>query len=147
MSEVWSPPECGEDEDYVEYLGRAADFYRDNPPPPGEHLELMECEAEPKHWPTYGVKADDFYPAPCLYCQYDWLREDMNKKERHTHWLDHPIRGRFASRVCGWAYSMGIITGYGMSGGGPTLCRRCITGIRFKGRRPYVLGRERRTWR
>ena len=145
MSEtaVWTPPEMGEDEDYVEYLGRAADYYCTNPAPAGEHLELIECDATPRHWPTYTVKTDDFYPAPCGYCMHDDLQEQLHKKERQTHWLDHPIRGRIALKVCGWAYSMGIIAGYGVHGGGPTRCRRCIVAIRFKGRRPYILGRER----
>jgi hypothetical protein len=141
--DVWAPPECGEDEDYVEYLGRAADYYRDNPPPAGEHITLTDCDAEPRHWPTYEVKTDDFYPGYCLYCQMDTLRKELNARECRMHWRDHPLRGRIALRVCGWAYSMGIITGYGISGGGPTRCRRCITGIRFRGRRPYILGKRR----
>lgn len=140
---VWMPPEMVEDEDYVEYLGRAMDYYCASPPPAGEHLSLVECDATPRHWPMYEVKTDDFYPAPCQYCVYDDLREQLNEKERQTHWLDHPIRGKLARRICGWAYSMGIIASFGTHFGGPAQCRSCITSIRFKGRRPYILGRER----
>lgn len=142
--DTWTPPEMFEGEDYVEYLGRAADFYRDNPPPAGDNLVLVECDAEPRHWPMYEVKTDDFYPAPCGYCVVDDMQEQLNKKARQTHWLDHPIRGRWASRLFGWAYSMGIIAGHGTAFGGPTQCSYCITGVYFKGRRPYILGRERR---
>lgn len=144
-ADTWTPPECGEEEDYVEYLGRAADFFRDNPPPASEHLALVECDAEPRHWPMYEVKTDDFYPATCQYCVYDDLRKELNERERRMHWFDHPLRGRIAAKLCSWAYSMGIIAGYGIRWGGPGPCHRCITSIRFKGRRPYALGRCRGT--
>lgn len=145
MSEttMWTPPEMDEDEDYVEYLGRAFDYYRDNPPPNTEHLALIECDATPRHWPMYEVKTDDFYPAPCMYCVADDMQQALNERDKRLHWLDHPIRGRWASKLLGWAYSMGIINGHGSHFGGPTQCSYCITGVRFKGRRRYILGRER----
>lgn len=138
-------PELRDDEDTVDYLYRIGDYYRDNPPPPGKHLALIDCDAQPRHWPTYEVKTDDFYPAPCLYCVNESYQKRLDANNIRTHWLDHPVRGKWASKILGWAYSMGIIASFGTQFGGPTKCHYCISGVRFKGKRPYILGRPQWT--
>lgn len=146
MSETvnWQQPECGEDEDPVDFLTRAAEYYCTTPAPAPPGFLLVECDATPRHWPIYEIDTGgEFYPMPCLYCTGEYKDEEVARLKRRHHWIDHPLRGRFAVKVMSWAYSMGIIAGFGSAHGGLTHCRSCINGVRFKGRRPYILGRER----
>lgn len=145
MSTWERPAECGEDEDDIEYLCRVADYYRDNPAPAPDGFLLVECGATPRHWPIYELDVSkDFWPMPCHYCVSEQKQEEIYRLERRLHWIDHPffLRGKLARKVVGWAYRMGIIAGSGTHGGGPNGCVGCRT-VRFKGRRPYILGRER----
>lgn len=140
LSDQWTEPEQGEGEDFVDYLGRKADHYTQSPPPAPPGFELVECDAEPRHWPVYTHADSDFYPMPCLYCVNESTQKAVDALERRYHWLKHPLRGRWAIRLLGKLYSLGVIAGYGTHYGGATDCNRCIEGIRLRGRRPYVLG-------
>ncbi|WP_063023868.1 hypothetical protein [Nocardia niwae] len=146
-SDLWALPEQGEDEDYVAYLGRKSDFYEQNPPPAPPGFELIECDATPRHWPRYQFTDDDFYPAPCPDCVAQSYRKQADELKRRYHWLRHPIRGQFAAKVLGKLYSLGVVAGYGTTGGGPSGCRTCLVGINWRGRRPYILGWPDWKWR
>lgn len=136
-------PEQGEDEDYVDYIGRLADFYTNTPPPAPVGFELVECTAQPRHWPAYTVADDTFYPATCPSCTIgDLIAEHAECEHSHhgawrrwkaTHW------------VVGRLYTLGIISCSGTKWGGG--CNRCLTDARwtfFRG--PYVLGLQREAW-
>lgn len=142
-----SKPIMGDDEDFVEYLGRCADHWTDNPPPAPPGFELVECLATPRHWPEYHVADDDFYPAICSSCQYDSLRkahEEAYCKAHHRRWKSW--------RILWWlglkAYSLGIIGSHGVS---YFSCKHC--GVtrqhhrpRWRGSRPYILGKRSEWW-
>ncbi|MBF6326560.1 hypothetical protein IU451_29090 [Nocardia cyriacigeorgica] len=138
-SEHWSPPEQGEDEDYLDYLARKVDLYHNDPPsaPPG--FELVECSAEPRHWPMYTIADDDFVEGPCPYCMSDGYQAELRVMKHRYHWFRHPVRGRLASRFVGKLYVLGVIAGRGSAWGGDDGCNWCIT-VRVRGKRPYVLG-------
>lgn len=140
-------PIQGDDEDYVEYLGRVAEHWSVHPPaaPPG--FELVECIATPRHWPEYHVADDDFYPGLCCSCQYDMLRTTASEwecKAKHRRWKSWRILGWLAGK----AYVLGIIASHGTTYG---RCEHCGIGRqyhrpRWRGRRPYVLGVFTETW-
>lgn len=140
-------PEQGDEEDYVDYLGRKADWYTTNPPAAPEGFELVECDAEPRHWPVYQPDDDDFIGMACPYCVNEYTRKEVNALERRYHWLTHPLRGLRVSRILGKLYTLGVIAGYGTTSGGPTDCRLCISRIHFTGSRPYILGWPDWKWR
>lgn len=142
----WTHPEQGEGEDYVDFLGRAATYYCTNPPPSGEHLRLIECD-NPTHWPEWEIDDTDFYPSGCSSCLMEQMRASADELACRHHWVDHPLRGKAAARVLSWAKRMGIVAGYGLNYGGPTACNGCITGIRWRGKRVYILGRMTRYYR
>lgn len=142
----WEPPECGEDEDYIEYLGRAADHFTTNPPPAPKGFVLIECDAQPRHWPCYEYETSDFYPAPCPQCVVDGYQQSADERARRHHWIDHPIRGRWADRILRQLRKIGVIASYGTAFGGVTQCRDCVINIRLRGHRRYILGHDRDQW-
>ncbi|WP_068059335.1 hypothetical protein [Nocardia xishanensis] len=136
----WAPPEQGEDEDYVDYLGRKADLYYESPPPAPPGFRLIECTAEPRHWPRYEFIDHDFYGSSCPDCGADLYHRELRELKRRYHRLQHPIRGRIASRGLGYLQLLGVIAGYGSRWGGDAGCKWCLTGIRIRGKRSYILG-------
>jgi hypothetical protein len=145
-SEPWTAPEQGEDEDYVDFLGRKSDFYEQNPPPAPPGFELIECDATPRHWPKYQHADDDFYHPPCPDCVAASYRDEAAELKRRYHRLRHPLRGRLASRIIGKLSALGVVSGYGTQFGGESGCNWCVTGIRFRGSRSYILGWPTRKW-
>lgn len=140
-------PEQGDDEDFVEYLTRVGDLLVERPPaaPPG--FVLVECTAEPRHWPEYHVAEDVFYPAPCSRCQMDSFSKSANEwrcKATHRRWKSWAILGWLGRK----GYSLGAIGGCGTSYGRCEFCGigRQHTRPRWKGSRPYILGVKRETW-
>lgn len=135
-----------DDEDldaYVDYLQRQAEAWCQNPPEAPEGFVRIPCDADPPHWPTYTVADSDFYMPPnCLHCQYQALMERHAPCEHSRHW---PWR-RWA--VTRWllrrAYSIGLTAGHGYVWNGH--CDGCVTGIRVRGKRNYILGVSRETW-
>ncbi|MGY1946598.1 hypothetical protein [Nocardia asiatica] len=147
ISDPWAPPERGEDEDYVDYLERKGNFYEQSPPPAPPGLKLVECDATPRHWPVYEIDDSDYWPAPCYACVTDSYRNERDELARKQHWFRHPIRGRVAARLVGKLRVLGVVSSYGIQGGGATGCRSCVTGIRFRGKRSYILGWPDWKWR
>lgn len=141
-------PERGDDEDLVEYLGRCNDQWTLHPPAAPEGFELIECTAEPRHFPVYMPVDNDLYPAPCPSCIYDALsesRERLDCKAHHRRWKSWRIWQRLSSRL----YTLGITS----SGGGTRYgrCKFCGIGRQhiaplWRGKRHYILGVERETW-
>lgn len=134
----------GDDEGYVDYLTRQGDAWSNHPPAAPEGFELIPCEATPRHWPTYTVADDDFYPACCLHCAYDVLARSHDGCE-HAH---HRVwrRWKITGRVAGWLYTTGLTAAGGSwrMGGG---CPGCYTMPKWnRNRRPYILGVSRETW-
>lgn len=119
-----------------------------NPPAAPEGLELIECEAEPRHWPTYAAYVDGQYPSPCPSCVLDDLSRQNAKlrcESDHRRWKSWNVWSRIASRL----YVLGITS----SGGGTSYgrCQHCGIGRQhmaphWRGRRSYVLGVKRETW-
>jgi len=135
----------GDDEDYVDYLGRQADAWRQNPPPAPEGFVLVECAAQPRHWPEYTVADSDFYDAFCSRCAYDSLY-DAHVGCEHSHhraWR----RWRITGKIAGWLYTSGLTSSGGSwrMGGG---CPGCWTMPKWNRRkRPYILWVRREAWR
>lgn len=141
-------PEMGDDEEFVDYLTRVGDFLIENPPaaPPG--FVLVECGAQPRHWPEYRIAEDVFYPAPCSQCQHDATWESLNEarcKLEHRRWKSWGIWWHISSLL----YSLGFTA----TGGGAAYGRCKFCGIgrqhmapRWRGRRPYILGVSREVW-
>lgn len=118
-----------------------------NPPAAPDGLELVECDASPRHWPTYVAHVDGQYPAPCMYCvsaaeskQIAQLRCERD----HRRWKSW--------RIWGWvnmkAYVLGLTAGGGVSYG---RCEHCGVGRQqmrpsWRGKRPYILGIRREAW-
>lgn len=135
----------GDDEDYVKYLGRQADAWSQSPPeaPPG--FVLAECDAEPRHWPTYTVADDDFYETPCPVCQIEAaIAEHAGcQHSRHRAWR----RWWATRRLAGWLYASGLTSSGGSAswGGG---CNWCVTMPSWnRNRRSYVLWVSTDHWR
>lgn len=119
-----------------------------NPPPAPEGMELVECDAEPRHWPIYVAHIDGMYPAHCIYCE----AADLSKRLReiacqrgHRRWKSWSIWSRISSRL----YVLGVTA----SGGGTSYGRCEFCGIgrqhtapRWRGKRSYFLGRKREEW-
>lgn len=138
-------PVQGDDEDYVEYLGRCADHWSTNPPAAPEGFELIECSATPRHWPEYHAVDSDFYDAECSHCQYAALAAAHAGcvHSHHKFWQRWKITGKFSS----WLYSMGITASGGswQMGGG---CTGCYTLPKFnRHKRVYALGVSMESWR
>lgn len=116
-----------------------------NPPPAPPGLELVECDSEPRHWPTYFAHVDGMYPgAPCPACVYDDQRQTIERlrhKAEHHRWQTWRIIGRFSR----WAYPMGVISGSGTS---YNSCPECPIrySLYWRGKRSYFLGKPRPWW-
>lgn len=133
-----------EDEWSLDGFLAECDAIHDSPPPAPAGMELAECMAEPRHWPTYFPVVDGMYPAACPTCQYVALREDRDRLEheaRHKPWH----RWRLTKWFSRHAYSLGIIAGSCWSNGCAHGCKTRTT-LSWRGRRPYILGVQRETW-
>lgn len=110
---------------------------------PAEHpcLQLVECWSEPKHQ-LWVVNRDD-YGFPCPLCRLKpYIEQDAEDRQcRHWAW-----RRTAAWRwLVGNAYRFGVISSSRASwGDGHSWC---TDGLSFRGRRPYILGVSRDTWR
>ena len=113
-----------EEEDFVDYLGRVADWTP--PAPPG--FWLIRCDATPRHGPDYVPITPDFYEPPCAGCEYAALREAHAPCEHshHRRWR----RWRWVSKIAGRLYSAGLVRGYGHHYDGH--CWGCLTGIQWR---------------
>lgn len=103
-------------------------------------LRLIPCDAQPRHY-VWAHQRDD-YGLPCPWCLLNEHREREAEARqcRHRAWRRTRLFRWFSS----WAYSMGVISGSCHSAGDG--CDWYIT-LYWKGRRPYVLGASRETWR
>lgn len=120
----------------------------ENPPAAPDGFELVECNATPRHWPIYAAMVDGMYPAPCYLCliaEADRLRRQDECRREHRRWKSWRARGWLALRL----YTLGIVS----SGGGLTYatCEWCSNTtqyhpLRWRGRRPYILGLQREWW-
>lgn len=137
-----------EDEWTVDGFLADVDRVHDNPPPAPPGLELVKCEAQPRHWPTYVAHVEGMYPAPCMYCvsadQSRTIAEAKCRRE-HRRWKAWRVWWRLASRL----YVLGITS----SGGGVSYGRCKFCGVtrqhtppHWKGRRSYILGKPREWW-
>lgn len=116
-----------------------------NPPTPPSGFVLIECDAEPRHWPLYTVEDTYGYPAPCMYCAYDALAKahDGCAHSHHRAWR----RWRITHWIAGQLYVSGLTSnGGGMRWGhGCDHCQTMPTWTRT--RRVYVLWVPLDTWR
>lgn len=143
-----SKPVKGDEEDYVDYIGRTANHWIDNPPYAPEGFHLVECGASPRHWPEYSPVDDDLYEGGCSRCIIDSQSEILRVwqcKAEHRRWKSWSIISRFAS----WCYVVGLSS----TGGGTHyfLCTEC--GARkqhmfpkWRGKRSYFLWKPRDWW-
>lgn len=106
-----------------------------------------ECTAKPKHKVLVSSEYDS-WGNPCPYCLNDgaWklIHELDDQREARSHRWHRLVPQKAASKVTGWMYVLGIITSRGH-----TFSSRhhgCLTSIRFRGKRPYILGWERWKW-
>jgi hypothetical protein len=104
-------------------------------------LRLVDCTAEPRHY--VWVHQRDDYGVPCPWCLLkDHAARDAEDRQcRHWAWRRTGIWRRLVRA----AYSLGIISGSGASWGDGH--EWCTTISGFRGRRPYILGVARETWR
>jgi hypothetical protein len=130
--------------DWLAEFSAEIDRMHANPPPASPGMELIECRAEPRHWPTYTAHVDGMFPSNCPTCEYVALREERDRLEHEAHhkrWQRWRITGWFARH----AYSLGLIAGSGTAYNGCPDCPLRHT-LNWRGRRPYILGVERETW-
>ena len=139
-------PIQGDDEEYVDYLGRTADHWITNPPPAPAGFELVECSANPRHWPEYSPIDEDLYSGGCSRCiiadQAEVLRAWQCKAE-HRRWKGWKI----TRWLNGKAYVLGIIASCGSSYGGCEKHPVQHNVGRWRGRRNYILGVSVEWWR
>ena len=104
-------------------------------------LMLADCDAEPRHALTWFL-ATDGYPPPCMYCAYAAMQEAHRGCEHSHHraWR----RWKVTRKVAGRLYSLGVVSGYSLVGGGG--CNGCLTGFRW-GRSGYLLGWDNWKWK
>lgn len=112
------------------------------PAPPG--LELVECDAEPRHWPTYVAHVDGMYPTYCHQCAYQVglpRQNELVHKAEHRRWHRWRVTARFARHAYAWGLIAASATHYNG-------CKDCPkrTTIRWRGKRSYILGARRETW-
>jgi hypothetical protein len=148
MTAFIGPVEEDEQEWSLDWFSAEIDRVQANPPAAPEGLELVECTAEPRHWPTYVAHVEGMYPAPCYSCIIDdYARSERRErcKREHRRWKSWRIWTRLASRL----YTLGITS----SGGGVSFGRCEFCGIgrqamapHWRGKRPYILGAHRETW-
>lgn len=101
-------------------------------------LVKVDCTAEPAHEPMWMKFDDELWWAPsCPICSYERER-DAHAGCRHSHhraWR----RWKITRRALGWAYSMGLVSGWGQTYDG--YCNGCVSGVLpVRGRRTYALG-------
>ncbi len=138
----WACNLCGKEIDSDQ--GCATHAPRDVP-----GLARVECDNEPPHAPMWTLDGEqNGYGNPCPQCMYSRVADDLakaRKEDRCYHW---PWR---RWRITGWlamrCYSLGVT-----SGGGTWTwsdvhdgCRTRLLSLR--GKRPYILGVPRETWR
>lgn len=70
-----------------------------------------------------------------------WRLENDERHARHGAWR----RWRFTRWLLGWAYQLGVISGWGTTS--TSACTGCVSRICWRGQRYYVLGLPRDTWR
>jgi hypothetical protein len=111
-------------------------------------LAPVECEADPPHAPMWRLDGEhNGYGNPCPSCVYNGVAADLRKAtktDRCYHW---PWRRWAATKwAAGKAYSLGVISGYSLNGHAPG--GWCVGFHRaLRGKRPYLLGVSRETWR
>jgi hypothetical protein len=119
----------------------------DTPAPAPTGFELIDCTADPRHYPIYfELDSDGIYPPPCMYCAYQAVHDEHSgcQHSRHRAWRRW--------RITHWAASNLYASGLAVTGGGSSYgngCTGCLTALpRFRrGRRPYVLWLQWGTWR
>ena len=109
-------PVQGDDEEYVDYLGRTADHWINNPPPAPTGFELVECSATPRHWPEYSPIDDDLYSGGCSRCiiadqavvdrflggEYDLRTNIAERREIARRWVAMGRSLASLERATGW---------------------------------------------
>lgn len=103
-------------------------------------LRLIDCDASPRHF-TWAHQRED-YGLPCPWClRDDQAARDAEARHCRHHWWRRSAALRWFSRV---GYSLGILSGscHSTCDG----CNWCVT-LSWRGKRPYVLGVSRDTWR
>jgi hypothetical protein len=118
---------------------------RDHAPVEVPGLELVECDATPRHWSWVLASDANGYGIPCWQCEVG--RESKARYEdaeqRAKHWTRR-WRGWTATRwIISKAHSLGVISGYCLNIGSPTR----VAGIYWRGTRTYILGVSRGEWR
>lgn len=141
-------PKQGEDEDYIQYLGRVSDWMTETPPPAPYGFELVPCHATPRHFPEYRIADDVFHESECVQCHHQVTSRALAEARcqlKHRRWKSWNVWYRLAS----WAYVAGLTA----SGGGTSYGRCEFCGIgrqhmrpRVRGKRSYVLGIQRERW-
>lgn len=137
-----------EDEWTVEGFLAECDRVISNPPAAPAGFELIDCDATPRHWPTYMPYVAGQHPATCPECEHHAVDDALSKmccERDHRRWKSWNIWSRISARL----YVLGICS----SGGGVSYGRCQFCGIgrqhmapRWRGRRPYVLGVKREAW-
>ena len=138
------PVEEGEQEWSLDWFLADCERVEQNPPTPPEGIELIECGAEPRHWPLYTAHVDGMYPAYCLFCErHDQAKTITEYRHRsHRRWWSWRIVKWFARH----AYSLGIISGSSWSNACCSLGSKSITRLYWKGKRSYFFGKSRDEW-
>lgn len=144
MSDDWTD----EEEWTVDGFIAECDAILENPPPAPDGFELVECEATPRHWPTYFAHIDGMYDGHCPQCEVlelDRRLSEVRCQRTHRRWKSWNIWSRIASHL----YVLGITS----SGGGTRFGRCEFCGIivqhmapHWRGHRSYVLGLKREAW-
>ena len=136
-----------EDEWTVEGFLAECDRVTENPPSAPDGMELIECGATPRHWPTYVPHVDGQYPAHCFLCERDDLDREVRQlrcEREHRRWKSWRVWLWISTRL----YSLGLSTGGGVTYGRCEFCGidRQHHAPRWRGKRSYVLGVRRETW-
>lgn len=137
--------EEAEIDDWGDYYTERGAYLCENPPAAPSGFVLIECDHEPRHWPTYTVHDDWSYPAPCMYCAYELL-DQAHAGCEHSH---HSLWRR--TRIARWAVRN--LLSSGLMGGGYGIgwsrdCSGCLISLpRWRGKRDHFLWVKRDTWR
>lgn len=110
---------------------------------------LVQLDCDHDHAPTFVRDDDDFSSyIPCPWCVADdaWerVREFEHARNLRRHRRHPGASTRLAQWLASWAYALGVIAGYGTTYS--NTCRGCVDAIKWRGRRPYVLGVARWQW-
>lgn len=136
-----------DDEWTVEGFLADCDRITDNPPTAPDGMELVECDATPRHWPIYLPVVEGQYPAHCFLCERDDLDREIRRRncERdHRRWKSWRGWWHISLRL----YALGITTGGGTTHGRCEFCgvTRQEHAPSWRGRRSYILGKRREWW-